>query len=80
MSPPMKIISRPVCRLEDRPVAGPFSVSGYGPVFNAGLIYHEGAFHMFARAIRDGYRVNPEWLTNPGRSTGSWTTSPTSWC
>jgi predicted GH43/DUF377 family glycosyl hydrolase len=66
MSPPMKIISRPVCRLEDRPVAGPFSVSGYGPVFNAGLIYHEGAFHMFARAIRDGYRVNPEWLTNPG--------------
>ena len=60
------VISRPVCRLDDRPVAGPFSVPGYGAVFNAGLIYHAGAYHMFARAIRDGYRPNPEFLVRPG--------------
>jgi predicted GH43/DUF377 family glycosyl hydrolase len=66
MSPATNIISHPVCRLDDRPVAGPFSVPGYGPVFNAGLIYHDGTFHMFARAIRDGYRVNPEWAEKPG--------------
>ena len=62
MSPSTNTISHLVCRLDDRPVAGPTSVPGYGPVFNAGLIFHDGRYHMFARAVRDGYRRNPEWL------------------
>ena len=31
---------------------------GYGAIFNAGLLFHEGRFHLFARAVRDGYRRN----------------------
>jgi predicted GH43/DUF377 family glycosyl hydrolase len=58
--------SHPVSRLDDRPVAGPLSVPGYGPVFNAGLIYQHGVYHMFARAIRSGYRANPEFQLKPG--------------
>jgi predicted GH43/DUF377 family glycosyl hydrolase len=41
-------------------------VPGYEAVFNAGLVYHSGKYHMFARAIRRGYRVNPEFLVSPG--------------
>jgi predicted GH43/DUF377 family glycosyl hydrolase len=33
-------------------------VPGYGAVFNAGLLYHEGAYHLFARGVRDGYWRN----------------------
>ena len=66
MSPSAKVISNHVYRLGDHPVAGPSSVPGYEAVFNAGLIYHAGVYHMFARAIRCGYRVNPEFLVKPG--------------
>lgn len=31
---------------------------GYGAIFNAGLLYHEGRYHLFARGVRDGYRRN----------------------
>lgn len=31
---------------------------GYGAVFNAGLLYHDGTYHLFARGVRDGYRRN----------------------
>jgi predicted GH43/DUF377 family glycosyl hydrolase len=34
-------------------------------VFNAGLVHHDGVYHMFARAVRDGYRPNPEWVDKP---------------
>jgi len=33
-------------------------VPGYGAVFNAGLLYHDGTYHLFARGVRDGYRRN----------------------
>jgi predicted GH43/DUF377 family glycosyl hydrolase len=52
----------PVRRLQHRPVVEAHSVPGYGPLFNAGLLYHEGRFHLFARAVHDGYR--------PGDGTG----------
>jgi beta-1,2-mannobiose phosphorylase / 1,2-beta-oligomannan phosphorylase len=66
VNPSTDVTSRPVCRLYGYPVAGPFSAPGYGPVFNAGLIHHDGAFHMFARAVRHGYRPNPEFQLKPG--------------
>ncbi len=31
---------------------------GYGAVFNAGLLHHDGRFHLFARGVREGYRRN----------------------
>jgi predicted GH43/DUF377 family glycosyl hydrolase len=34
------------------------AVPGYGPIFNAGLLHHDGRYHLFARAIREGYRRN----------------------
>lgn len=34
------------------------SVMGYGAVFNAGLLHHDGRFHLFARGVREGYRRN----------------------
>ena len=34
------------------------AVPGYGPIFNAGVIHHDGVFHLFARGVRDGYRRN----------------------
>lgn len=47
----------PVRRLRDRPIIEAGAVAGYGPLFNAGLIHHAGRFHLFARAVRDGYRL-----------------------
>ncbi len=47
-----------VRRLQNSPVVEADSVPGYGPIFNAGAIYHDGAFHLFARAIREGYSLN----------------------
>ncbi len=46
-------------RLSTEPIVQPGSIPGYGPVFNAGLVHHEGRYHLFARAVRDGYRPNP---------------------
>ncbi len=55
--------SRPMCslaplRVSDAPIVAAGSVPGYGPIFNAGVIHHEGVFHLFARGVRDGYRRN----------------------
>ncbi len=47
-----------VQRIADRPVVDHGAVPGYGPIFNAGLLHHDGRYHLFARAIRDGYRRN----------------------
>jgi predicted GH43/DUF377 family glycosyl hydrolase len=46
--------------VRDEPIVAADSVPGYGPVFNAGLLHHEGRFHLFARAIRHGYRLGTE--------------------
>lgn len=45
-------------RLVGQPVVAAGSVPGYGPIFNAGVIHHDGRYHLFARAVRDGYRRN----------------------
>jgi beta-1,2-mannobiose phosphorylase / 1,2-beta-oligomannan phosphorylase len=45
-------------RLHDRPVIEAESVPGYGAVFNAGLLHHDGRYHLFARGIRSGYTRN----------------------
>ena len=47
-----------VNRLSDMPIVAAGAVVGYGPIFNAGVIHHDGAFHLFARGVRDGYRRN----------------------
>lgn len=48
----------PVRRAASAPIVAAGSIAGYGPIFNAGLLHHEGQFHLFARAVRDSYRVN----------------------
>jgi predicted GH43/DUF377 family glycosyl hydrolase len=45
-----------VRRLRNEPIVEAGAVPGYGPLFNAGVIHHDGAFHLFVRAARDGYR------------------------
>jgi predicted GH43/DUF377 family glycosyl hydrolase len=47
-----------VTRLSDEPIVAAGSVPGYGPIFNAGVIHHDGRYHLFARGVRDGYRRN----------------------
>lgn len=47
-----------VRRLSDRPVADAVSAPGYGALFNAGLMHHDGVYHLFARGVRSGYRPN----------------------
>ena len=32
---------------------------GYGSIFNAGVLHHDGKFHLFARGVREGYGRNP---------------------
>ena len=50
------IPTREVRRLRDRPIVEAGAVLGYGPLFNAGVLHHAGAYHLFVRAVRDGYR------------------------
>jgi predicted GH43/DUF377 family glycosyl hydrolase len=45
-------------RLHSRPIVEAGSVPGYGAVFNAGLLHYEGVYHLFARGVRSGYRLN----------------------
>jgi len=52
-----------VRRLGDRPIVEAGALAGYGPLFNAGVIHHGGVYHLFTRAVRDGYRL--------GEGTGS---------
>jgi len=47
-----------VRRVSTEPVIAAGSVPGYGPIFNAGVVYRDGLFHLFARGVRDGYRRN----------------------
>ena len=47
-------------RLRDFPVVAAGSAPGYEPIFNAGLLVHDGVYHLFARGVRNGYRANPE--------------------
>ncbi len=51
-----------VRRVSDKPVIACGAVAGYGPIFNAGALHHDDRFHLFARAVRDGYQRN----TNEG--------------
>jgi beta-1,2-mannobiose phosphorylase / 1,2-beta-oligomannan phosphorylase len=46
-------------RLSDHPVVAAGSAPGYEPVFNAGLLFADGAYHLFARGVRSGYVPNP---------------------
>jgi predicted GH43/DUF377 family glycosyl hydrolase len=57
---PRTSAAEPVRRLQDEPVVEGGSVAGYGPVFNAGLLHHEGRFHLFARGVRSGYKAAVE--------------------
>jgi predicted GH43/DUF377 family glycosyl hydrolase len=45
-------------RIDDQPIVPFGAVPGYGPIFNAGAVLHDGWFHLFARGVRDGYRRN----------------------
>lgn len=47
-----------VQRVSSFPVVNVNAVPGYSSVFNAGLLYHAGAYHLFARGIRAGHRRN----------------------
>ncbi len=47
-----------VQRISDEPIVAAGSMPGYGPIFNAGVIHHDGRFHLFARGVRAGYRRN----------------------
>lgn len=48
-----------VRRVSDAPIVPAGSAPGYGPIFNAGAVHHDGQFHLFARGVRDGYSRNP---------------------
>lgn len=51
--------SRPkVRRLSTEPIVAPGAAPGYGAIFNAGVIHHDGVYHLFARGVREGYRRN----------------------
>jgi predicted GH43/DUF377 family glycosyl hydrolase len=45
-------------RLSQAPIVEAGDVPGYGAIFNAGVLYHDGLFHLFARGVREGYRRN----------------------
>ncbi len=53
-------------RLSDEPILQPGDAIGYGALFNAGLVQHDGRFHLFVRGIRDGYRRNPNHASQGG--------------
>jgi predicted GH43/DUF377 family glycosyl hydrolase len=53
--PPANVTSK-VHRLGEGPIVDAQSVPGYGPIFNAGVIVQNGVFHLFARAVQEGYR------------------------
>jgi predicted GH43/DUF377 family glycosyl hydrolase len=48
-----------VQRVGNGPIVACGAVEGYGPIFNAGAVFHDGRFHLFARGVRDAYRRNP---------------------
>ncbi len=48
----------PIERIGEEPIVPYGAVPGYGPIFNAGAVFHDGRFHLFARGVRDHYRRN----------------------
>lgn len=48
-----------VRRVRDTPIVDADAVDGYGAIFNAGLVHHDGRYHLFARGVRSGYTRNP---------------------
>ena len=52
------IVRDNIRRIDHRPIVEAGSVPGYGAVFNAGLLHHDGKYHLFARGVREGYRRN----------------------
>ena len=42
----------------DAPIVEAGSVAGYGSIFNAGAIFRDGRFHLFARGVREGHTRN----------------------
>jgi predicted GH43/DUF377 family glycosyl hydrolase len=51
--------SQVVQRLRDTPIIDADAIEGYGAIFNAGLVHHDGRYHLFARGVRTGYAPNP---------------------
>jgi predicted GH43/DUF377 family glycosyl hydrolase len=49
-----------VRRLGNGPIVDYGSAPGYGAIFNAGLLRHDGIYHLFARGVRAGYRRNDQ--------------------
>lgn len=49
-----------VRRLGNGPIVEYGSVPGYGAIFNAGLLHHDGVYHLFTRGVRAGYRRNDQ--------------------
>lgn len=49
-----------VRRLRDQPIVQCGDAPGYGPIFNAGVLHHDGLFHLFARAIQEGYALGTD--------------------
>ncbi len=45
-------------RISEAPVIAACTAPGYGPIFNPGVIFHDGRYHLFARGVRDHYRRN----------------------
>jgi predicted GH43/DUF377 family glycosyl hydrolase len=45
-------------RIGGEPIVPYGAVPGYGPIFNAGAVFHDGRFYLFARGVRDHYRRN----------------------
>jgi predicted GH43/DUF377 family glycosyl hydrolase len=58
-APPAGMPAVHVQRVSDAPIVSAGSVPGYGAIFNAGVIYQDGVYHLFARGVREGYRRNP---------------------
>lgn len=48
-----------IARIDRQPLIAYGAVAGYGAIFNPGLAWADGRYHLFARAIREGYRLNP---------------------
>ncbi len=43
-------------RFRPEPVVSAGAVDGCGPIFNAGLLHHDGRYHLFACGVRTGFR------------------------
>lgn len=46
-------------RIGQTPIVAAGAADGYEAIFNAGVVFHDGRYHLFARGVRAGYRRNP---------------------